>query len=332
MPADIINGLGFKFDEAFDVKGRLSISDLFPKSKKRCGIYLLNFSNNTFYIGQAIDIVKRFSQHRKNYDNINRYWFIEIKKDNLNEFEERLIKSAEAAGLLIINKTFVSNVIGDTDLDLLITVEQQNKWLEKNEMISNEGFDIYPNIDIKYKIKYQHNFEKLKQNENYTQLKRILKKYIEKCIPAYKKTELSFWALSCLPSTNKGTYPRFFCININAMEVFVLGYAKTEKKYFCFIICSGRFLYESKDWVFEKEVDRIKTSYTSLSINESDYRAAGSDQYRINFEDLDEFERFYDSESIFIESIKEMNLRLMRKGGTIYSHFHCFDLAKDMVY
>lgn len=84
MPSNTINGLGFKFDEAFDVKGRLSISDLFPKSKKRCGIYLLNFSDNTFYIGQAINAVKRFSQHRKNYNNIVRYWFIEVKKEDLN--------------------------------------------------------------------------------------------------------------------------------------------------------------------------------------------------------------------------------------------------------
>ncbi len=331
MPEEIINGLGFIFDEAFDVKGRISISDLFSKSKKRCGIYLLNFSNNTFYIGQAIDIVKRFSQHRKNYDNIVRYWFIEVEKENLNEVEERLIKNAETAGLLIINKTFVSNVIGDTDLDLIVPVEQQTNWIEKNEMISNEGFDIYPIIDIKYKIKYQLDFEKLKRNKNYPQIKRILKKYIQKCIPAYKKTELSFWALSCLPSTNKGTYPRFICLNINAMEVLVLGFAKKEKKDFCFFIGSGLFLDDGKDWIFEKEVNRIKKCYPSISVNESNYRAAGSDQYMVHFEDFDEFEKFFESETIFIEAIKEINLRLMRKGGTIFSHYHCFDLAKDVL-
>lgn len=329
MPSNIINGLGFKFKEAFDVKGRLSISDLFPKSKKRCGIYLLNFSDNTFYIGQAIDAVKRFSQHRKNYDNIVRYWFIEVKKDDLNEVEERLIKNAEVEGLLITNKTFVSSVIGVTDLDLVISTTQQNQWLEKNKIISNERFDLYTSIDLKYKIKYQHNFDKLKRNENYPQVKRILKKYIEKCIPAYKKTELSFWALSCMPSTNIGTYPRYFCININAMEVFVLGYAKKEKNHFCFIITTTKFLNGITD--IEKASEKLHKKYKGFTLFESNYRAAGVDQICLDFQNLDDFEEFFNNENKIIDSIKEMNLRLMRKGGTIYSPYHCFELAKDVL-
>ena len=143
MSSKIINELGFLFDESFDVQGRLSISDLFPKSKTRCGIYLLNFSDDTYYIGQAIDAVKRFSQHRKNYNNIIKYWFLPVKGKDLNEVEQRLIQQAEQNGLLITNKTFVSNVIGDTDLDLIISPIEQNNWLENNIDISNDGYDLY---------------------------------------------------------------------------------------------------------------------------------------------------------------------------------------------
>jgi len=91
MTAEKINSLGFLFNQHLDVKGRLSISDLFPKSKSRCGIYLLNFSDGTFYIGQAIDSVRRFSQHRKNYSNIEKFWFQPIDKNKLDETEQRLI-------------------------------------------------------------------------------------------------------------------------------------------------------------------------------------------------------------------------------------------------
>lgn len=329
MSADIINSLGFKFDQVFNVKGRLSISDLFPKSKKRCGIYLLKFSDNTFYIGQAIDAVKRFSQHRKNYNNIEKYWFIEVIKGDLNIIEEKLIKQAEEEGLLITNKTFVSNVIGDTDLDLVISPTQQTLWLEENLPISNEGFDIYPDIDLKYKIKYRFNFEKLSKNEIYPKIKRILKRYIETCIPASKKTELSFWSLSCMPSTNIGTYPRYFCLNINAMEVFVMGYSKKEKFHFCFINTTRKFLDDKDD--IEEESLKFYKKYTALSICEIDYRAAGSDQICFSFHDVEEFERFLEQEIKVISSIKEMNLRLMRKGGTIYSPYHCFDLVHDVI-
>ncbi len=88
MTAEKINALGFLFDQHLDVKGRISVSDLFPKSKSRCGIYLLNFSDETFYIGKAIDAVRRFSQHRKNYNNILKLWFQPIRKDELDETEQ----------------------------------------------------------------------------------------------------------------------------------------------------------------------------------------------------------------------------------------------------
>jgi hypothetical protein len=325
MTAEKINALGFLFDQHLDVKGRISVSDLFPKSKSRCGIYLLNFSDETFYIGQAIDAVRRFSQHRKNYNNILKLWFQPIRKDELDETEQRLIQEAELSGILLTNKTFVSNVIGDTDLDLIISSAEQTEWLEKNMQISNDGFDLYTNIELKYKIKYRQNFEKFQQIDNYIELKELLNLYITKCLPAYKKTEMSFWSLSCMPSTNIGTWPRFFCLNVNAMEVFVLGCEKKTKNLFCFLVVSNRFNQS------QKTIDKLYKNYKSLEIEESDYRAAGSDQVRLNFTDLQEFKNVLLTENEVVTSIKEMNLRLMRKGGTIYSPFHCFELAKDVL-
>lgn len=325
MTTEIINQLGFNFEAAFNVQGRLSIADLFPKSKIRCGIYLLNFSDDTFYIGQAIDTVRRFAQHRKNYDNIIRLWFQSVKRDKLNEVEQRLIHEAEMHGLLLINKTFVSNIIGDTDLDLIISPAEQENWLDNDIEISNDDYDLYSKVETKHRIKYRQNFDKLKHVENYPQLKRILNLYIKKCIPAFKKTELSFWALSCMPSTNINTYPRYFCMNVNAMEVFVLGFERKTKKLFTFIVLTSLFLDN------DKELDRLYDNYKTLEADQSEYRAAGADQVRFHFSDLDELENILLNEPKIINSIKELNLRLMRKGGTIYSPFHCFDLAKDVL-
>ncbi len=324
MTADKINALGFLFDQHLDVKGRISVSDLFPKSKSRCGIYLLNFSDETFYIGQANDAVKRFSQHRKNYNNIVKLWFQPIRKAKLDETEQRLIQAAELSGILLTNKTFVSNVIGDTDLDFIISTAEQTEWLEKNKPISNDGFDLYSTIELKYKIKYRQNFEKFQLLNNYVELKELLNLYFSKCLPANKKTEMSFWSLSCMPSTNTGTWPRFFCMNVNAMEVFVLGCEKKTKTPFCFLVISNRFN-QSK-----KTIDKLCKKYKSLEVYESNYRAAGADQIRLQFTDLQEFKNIMLTENEIITSIKEMNLRLMRKGGTIYSPFHCFDLANDI--
>jgi len=325
MTAEIINQLGFQFDSAFNVQGRLSIADLFPKSKKRCGIYLLNFSDDTYYIGQAIDAVKRFAQHRKNYDNIERFWFQSIKKENLNEVEQRLIHEAEMQGLLLTNKTFVSNIIGETDLDLLISMTDQENWLENDIELSNDGYDLYSTVDPKHIIKYRRNFDNLKQVESYSLLKRILNLYIRKCLPAFKKTELSFWSLSCMPSTNGNTYPRYFCVNVNAMEVFVSGYERKTRKPFAFFVLTSLFFDN------DTELDKLCDKYKNLEAGRSNYRAAGADQVLFHFSDLGELEDILLTEPKIISSIKELNLRLMRKGGTIYSPFHCFDLAKDIL-
>jgi hypothetical protein len=325
MNEEIVKTLGYKDSDGFNVKGRLSISDLYPKSKSRCGIYLLKFSNDTFYIGQAVDAVKRFSQHRKNYDDIIHYWFQPIDKKRLDEVEQNFIKQAENSGLLLTNKTFVTNVIGETDLDLIVSPEEQKNWLEGQIELPDGNFDLYSTIGEKFKIKYRYNFLKLKQSEHYEKLKILLGLYVRNCIPAFKKTELSFWSLTALPSTNKSTWPRYFCLNINGMEVFVAGVKKDSNKPFAFIIVSGYFLEEKEN------IKILKSKYSSIEIEESNYRAAGQDQYLIHLKNYEEVQRILSLESSIVQSAKELNLRLMRKGGTIYSPYHCFDLAKDIL-
>ena len=324
MIAEAINKLGFRFESGLNVKGRLSISDLFPKSKNRCGIYLLEFSDNTFYIGQAVDNVKRFSQHRNNFDNILTYWFQEVNSQNLNETEKKLIQEAEVYGLLLTNKTYVSNIIGETDLDLIISFEDQFRWLKNNKELPENNFDLFSRIETKYKIKYQQNFEKLLRLENYFTIKEILNIYIKKTLPAYKQTELSFWSLSCLPSTNKNTYPRYFCLNINAMEVFVSGYNKNNNEPFCFINISRNSLNEV-------DLEEFTEKYKSLKIYEINYRAAGTDQICFHFSDFNDLKNALQLETKIIKSIKKLNLGLMRKGGTIYAPYHCFNLVNDVL-
>ncbi|GAB2478323.1 hypothetical protein GCM10011375_18800 [Hymenobacter qilianensis] len=317
-----IDKLGFHALGGHSVRGRVSIADLFPVSKNRCGIYLLRFRNNSFYIGQAVDAVKRFAQHRKNYDTIEHYWFQDVPKGKLDEVEQHLIQQAEQAGMLLTNKTFVTNVIGETDLDLLVTPAEQEAWLRCGEPLNNDGIDLSSSIEEKFRFKYHQNFLQLQDQPVYPQVRAVLSAYIKQVIPAFKKTEQSFWALSCLPSTNKSTYPRYFALSINGMEVLVAGEEKKTKDSFAFAIVTGSCFptMSYKAWFLR--------SY-ALSIKASAYRAAGTDQYRIDFKSLQHLLSALNQEPSFSHSIREMNLRLMRRGGTIYSPYHCFDLAQD---
>lgn len=134
---------------------------------------------------------------------------------------------------------------------------------------------------------------------------------------------MSFWSLSCLPGTNISTYPRFFCLNINGMEIFVCGYEKGSGAFFAFLVVNS---IDKKDSLILEQKYNIKT------IN-SFYKIAGNDQITLNFDDILALKTFLadENETEVRRAIKGMNLRLMRKGGTIFSKFHCFDLVKDVL-
>jgi hypothetical protein len=109
------------------------------------------------------------------------------------------------------------------------------------------------------------------------------------------------------------------------MEVFVMGYERKTKMPFTFIVTSTYFDQ------YKNTATKLLKKYKSLELTASDYRAAGADQIRLEFRDLNEFEDILINEKKIVMSIKEMNLRLMRKGGTIFSPFHCFDLVHDVL-
>ena len=59
------------------VSSRPSIADLF-KPDKRCGIYILKFSNEFYYVGQAVDVTRRYVidpyLNKMRRDKVNEKW------------------------------------------------------------------------------------------------------------------------------------------------------------------------------------------------------------------------------------------------------------------
>jgi len=77
------------FPKPAPVTSLRSIAHLFGSAKSRCGIYLLIFPHDRAYIGQAVEVVRRFAQHRGSYENITAFSFIPMARRNLGD-EERL--------------------------------------------------------------------------------------------------------------------------------------------------------------------------------------------------------------------------------------------------
>jgi hypothetical protein len=80
----VLEAIGFSRRWKY-VQGRASIADLF-KPHRRCGIYVLRFSNEEFYAGQAVDVTRRYAQHRKTHGDIEQMAFKQVPRGRTNPF------------------------------------------------------------------------------------------------------------------------------------------------------------------------------------------------------------------------------------------------------
>lgn len=314
------------FPETLPVSSLRSVAHIFGASKNRCGIYLLEFSDEIFYIGQAVDVVRRFGQHRQKYENIIGFSFLPTPRKSLDEVERSLICKAESLKLTIINIVHATNVVGDTDLDLVITREHQEQWNQShNKGTHNHEPDATIILPESHHLRFAANFQRYLEHPLHLNALELLRKYIGNCIPYPKRTEYSFWAVSCMPSTNRNTAPRLACVNVGVMEIFVLGHVKNKPNDL------WGFLTVASDVLDEAclDNDSLKASYPLVDIYRSGYRDAGQNQITLLTNDIYTLHRVL-RDKVIIQAAATLALRVMRKRATIYGKYHCKQLA-DLV-
>ncbi len=306
------------FPQAEPVSTLRSVAHLFGSSKSRCGIYLLEFPGERFYIGQAVDVARRFVQHRKNYDDISGFSFIPIQRGFLDQVERDLIQKAELLGLVILNTVHASNVIGETDLDLVLSQEEQAEWL-LSPVCFNASDSASPiSLPGAQLERFSKQFRQFKKTPLYIPASELLTTYVHHCIPAPKRTEYSFWVVSCLPTTNRNTWPRLLCVSAGVMELLVVGFHKDDPSaLWGFVTVSSDVLSDTF------KTDKSLTDFfPSVEIIRRQYRDAGQHQVTLWAGDEQSFAAIFRHGSIQ-QAAASLTLRVMRKRATIYSKFHC---------
>jgi predicted GIY-YIG superfamily endonuclease len=312
------------FDKYLYARDRHSLADSFTSSN-RCGIYILHFQNREYYVGLAIDIVKRHAQHRLNHTDIEYISFREVGKTKLAEVEKEIVYQLEKLKKPLRNINLVSIINGNSDLDLIVSIEEQLKW--KNYELCLDRLTVrfdYPELRRKYAIK----FDKLRQSKYFEPICGILQSYIRNAIPFPCRTEYSFWSCSCLPSVGKKIFSR---VNIFWQEVLTIyedefiNYGDKKKEVIKDLAVS---LHLCRSKLFENySRSELKEKFPSIEFEDHFYEPGGQDQLNVfigGFEFLD----FLEDLSV-LNSIKEFNLRLMRKGGCVFNRYHCFGLADE---
>jgi hypothetical protein len=321
LPSERFSELGFP--AVVSVATLLSIAHLFGSSKTRCGIYLLAFSDQTFYVGQAVDVVRRFAQHRKNYSDINGFSFVPTRRANLNEIERQLIHRAELAGLILLNAIHVSSIIGEADFDLVVSSSEQAVWIDSPAQANEYDASTQLELPVAQVERFARQFSNYEQHHHFVRSMGLLRIYLFHCVPFPKRTEYSFWTVTCLPSTNRDTWPRLLCVSAGVMELLVLGYRMdATEEMWGFVTVASDVLSET----FATDAE-ILAHFPTIEIDRRGYRDAGQHQITLFANNLRGLEAILSCAAVQ-RAAACLTLRVMRKRATIYSKFHCKQLAE----
>jgi hypothetical protein len=289
------------------------------------GIYLLGYSDATHYIGQAVDVVRRFGGHRRLSPDIESFAFISTRRASLDNAEQNAIHYAEALRVRLRNRVHVADVLGPVDLDELVPEDSQHRWLNDPDVeIIDAAEPVMLPPDSPQRWRTDPQFRQLAARPEYAAVQRIVADFIGRCIPAPATTQLSYWSLTALPSTNKLHHPRFGCLNVNMMEVLVCGWlpgSGADLWGFMNVAESGLPASFGSENAFAE-------AFPSVIRRRRLYRAAGGDDCLLEVPGLDLLRQLVQDPRIQAAA-RALTLRLMRKGPTIYGRYHCPAFADD---
>lgn len=324
VTADRISALGFP--PPTPVATLPSIAHLFGTTTKRCGIYLLEFPGDRYYIGQAKDVVRRFAQHRQRHPEIIGFAFLQTRVSLLDGRERDLIQRAESLGIVILNTVHVSQVIGDTDLDNVLSPDQQVAWLSAPAAFNHDDGSARIVLPTAHVERSMAKYREFQRQPLYQAASELLADYVTNCIPLPRQTEYSFWVASCLPSTNASTWPRLICVSAATMELFCVGHHKgNPREAWGFLVVALDKLPSTR-----KGAGALMKRHPDVEFVHSSYRDAGEQQLRLWTEDTKSLAALLRDETVR-QAAAAFALRVMRKRPTIYSKFHCKQLADAAV-
>lgn len=290
---------------------------------------MLKFDDLSYYVGISIDVVKRFSQHRMRFDDIAALTFIEHPEANQRILEEKIIHKLEASAVRLRNREHASLPQGVSDLDLVITTEQQNFWLGNPDFIDLEG--ARPIDDSMY-LRYKDEYKKFCALPEKNMCLAFIKEYLNAAIPSWQKTEMSFWSLTCLPkSPYKLSYqqPAFARMNLSRQEVLTIGknlsFKGKSMKDFCIF-----FVAESPLRAACGGSEEFAKKYPFVDTWDHRYRDGGHDQACLVVNGVGNAKAIL-CDHDFRKSLRLFNLRLMQKNACLWQQNHCLALVEAAV-
>jgi hypothetical protein len=302
------------------VLGRVSIADIY-RSRNRCGIYILYFSNGEYYVGQTKDVTRRFVEHLRIHHDIEKLTFKRVARKNLASEEYAVAKVLQRQGFSLRNILLTSIPKGKSDLDLVMSLEDQTRWLEGHSYVDDQGDRV---IEPELRRKYQERFRRLTEMPYADKAIAALQQYVRTGIPAPLRSEIAFWACSCLPGSPSKQITIYSRINLFWQEVFT-AYFENSQLWFSLHLARSVLEYE-----FGPSLVGLTSEHPFVSVDDHAYAPGGPDQINLIVKGSSTLQRLLEDERI-VRAIRLFNLRLMKKGPCRFSRYHCMDLADRLL-
>lgn len=207
----------------YELPAGVSLSAVLPELTDRCGIYVLHFDDGYRYVGQARDVLVRFSDHRRRWgDRIVAFEFGAASPADLNDLERRTIQQLERQGSGCTTAPWwgcpwgrapwiwwwtASSRSGGSTLARKRHTTSRNGWCWRPAgLVSGKGFEV------------------LAVRDDYAGIRAALFLYLLEVVPWPHETERRFWSITSMPSTNRSRrHRRLSTVSLNNVETLVLA-------------------------------------------------------------------------------------------------------------
>lgn len=211
----------------WELSDGLSLSAVVGPGFSGCGIYVLEFADGTEYVGQTVNLLSRFTSHRRRWPNeIVAARFAPAPQDLLNQYERDVVARSVAAGARLRNVDLVTLPLGPAALDLVVDRAVRDEWLRGDTESVNIG---ERGAVAAQRRQTLAKYRALEARPDFPALADALSAYIRFCLPWPHQTEARFWVLTSLPGSGRSsTWHRLAAISVNNVETLVLGEARND--------------------------------------------------------------------------------------------------------
>ncbi|MGW0037808.1 GIY-YIG nuclease family protein [Gordonia sp. NPDC003376] len=282
-----------------------------PKARYS-GFYLLIFSDDSYYLGESVDLRSRMGGHNLVWGpEIGDVRFIRknLSKQQLRQVEKELIY--ELDGIVpdrCRNKTHASKSFGSDNLAEFLSEEEQARWLLNPRAFNTADTSTLKPMTPAQEIKYKTSAMRYLANPVESEATEFLRYYLDNCIPAPRRTEYQGWSVST------GTYggQRLLCVSVGRMETLVVapdasGFVIVRKS----VLTAGT-----------KNIKQFLAAFPGVRARATKYQDAGADTVCLLADSPEAFRRLISDERVRAGAA-QLVFDVMSKHPCVYTRYHC---------